>query len=137
MTERTRREVLRIAGAAVLGIGSLAGCLGDESERQVAMTDDFVFDPSTVTIQPGTTVRWYNDGTVPHTVTAYDGRLPAGAAYFASGGFGTERAARNEVRGGLVREGETFEHTFEVAGRYEYFCVPHEGSGMVGTVRVG
>ncbi|WP_241997224.1 plastocyanin/azurin family copper-binding protein [Halorubrum sp. SD626R] len=31
---------------------------------------------------------------------------------------------------------ENYEHTFEEPGTYEYFCIPHEGSGMVGTVRV-
>ncbi|QLG64062.1 plastocyanin/azurin family copper-binding protein [Halorarum salinum] len=32
--------------------------------------------------------------------------------------------------------GETYEHTFEVEGEYGYFCIPHEGAGMVGTVTV-
>ena len=101
------------------------------------MTDSFAFEPETVAVSPGSTVVWVNDGFMPHTVTAYESRLPAGAAFFASGGFETERAARNDVQGGLLDEGATYEHTFEISGSYEYFCIPHEGSGMTGTVRVG
>ena len=35
------------------------------------------------------------------------------------------------------RQGATFEHTFEVGGVYDYFCIPHEYRGMVGSVIVG
>jgi plastocyanin len=31
---------------------------------------------------------------------------------------------------------ETFEHTFDVPGTYRYFCIPHEGTKMYGTVIV-
>lgn len=30
----------------------------------------------------------------------------------------------------------TFEHTFAVPGTYRYFCIPHEGAKMQGTVIV-
>lgn len=136
MTGQTRRAMLRAVGAAA-SLGTLAGCLGGGDTKRVAMTDTLVFDPGTVAVSPGTTVRWVNEGDAPHTVTAYESELPAGAAFFASGGFETERAARNDVRGGLIRAGEAFEHTFEIPGSYAYFCIPHEGSRMTGTVRVG
>jgi len=100
------------------------------------MTEGFAFDPETVTVPPGTTVVWTNDSDVGHTVTAYGSSLPAGGDYFASGGFDSERAARADVQGGLVDAGERYEHTFETTGAFDYFCVPHESTGMVGTVRV-
>ncbi|WP_394349426.1 plastocyanin/azurin family copper-binding protein [Haloferax sp. KTX1] len=100
------------------------------------MTEDFEFDPKRSKISAGTTVRWTNDSEVGHTVTAYDGRIPSDAAYFASGGFGSETAARNDISGGLLASGDTYEHTFEVPGTYEYVCIPHESSGMTGTVIV-
>ena len=100
------------------------------------MTDDFAFDPGSTTVDAGTTVTWENAGSVGHTVTAYQDRMPDDADYFASGEFGSEDAARESIDGGIVEAGETYEHTFEVAGEYDYFCVPHEGSGMTGTVRV-
>ncbi|WP_435120048.1 plastocyanin/azurin family copper-binding protein [Halolamina sp. C58] len=100
------------------------------------MTDDFAFEPKTVTVDTGTTVTWTNPGDVPHTVTAYEDEIPDGAAYFASGGFESERAARNNLKEGLIVPDETYGHTFEQSGTYGYFCIPHESSGMVGTVRV-
>ncbi|EJN56852.1 plastocyanin/azurin family copper-binding protein [Halogranum rubrum] len=100
------------------------------------MNEDFAFDPKTLTVSAGTTVRWVNDSDVGHTVTAYGDRIPTEAVYFASGGFESERAARNDVSGGLLATGDTYEHTFDVTGTYEYVCIPHESSGMTGTVTV-
>jgi len=57
-------------------------------------------------------------------------------SYFASGEFDSEGTARDNINEGLVAAGEAYEHTFERAGTYEYYCIPHESSGMTGTVRV-
>jgi plastocyanin len=148
---QTRRSVLnRVAttGAAAIGVG-LAGCSGgggggDDDDggdgngdgTTVDMTDDLVFDPEDITVSAGTTVTWENVGTVAHTVTAYEDEIPSDATYFASGGFDSEEAARSGYPGeGAIEGGETYEHTFETTGTYEYFCIPHE-STMVGTVVV-
>ena len=132
-----RREFIRAAGLTVAG--GFAGCLGGSpaSSKTVDMTDDLAFRPDAVSVAQGGTVTWENVGAVGHTVTAYEDRLPDGATYFASGAFESERAARNDVTGGLIGEGETYTHTFDVRGTYEYFCIPHESTGMVGTVEVG
>ncbi|MFB6353685.1 MAG: plastocyanin/azurin family copper-binding protein [Halobacteriales archaeon] len=129
------------AGASV----SLAGC-GVGGGNTPGPGDDFdvgmgasVFEPQTVTVALGESVRWRNTNSRAHTVTAYGAELPAGAAYFASGGFETEQAAREafyERLDGTLSTGETYEHAFEVAGTYPYFCIPHERAGMVGTVVV-
>ena len=133
---RSRRRVLRV-GAGSLSL-AIAGCLGSGSsgERTVTMDDRFAFDPETVTVQTGETVVWQNESDVGHTVTAYEDQIPSEGAYFASGGFESEREARNDVSGGLLDSGESYEHTFEVAGTYDYYCIPHESGGMVGTVEV-
>jgi plastocyanin len=128
-----RRSLLALAGAAVVPI---AGCSSGGDGNRVEMTDDFEFEPASVTIDAGETLTWENVGSLGHTVTAYGGDMPADAAYFASGGFDSEDAARSAVNEGIVEAGETYERAFEVAGTYEYFCIPHEGSGMKGTVRV-
>jgi plastocyanin len=152
-TDTTRRRYLRSFGA--IGVTAtalpLAGCTGGGGENTpeptdpsgdggpvtVDMTDDLVFDPQVVEVAAGTTVTWETVGAVGHSVTAYEGEIPDGAAYFASGGFDSESAARaGYPQEGDVASGETYEHTFETAGEYEYFCIPHEGAGMVGTVRV-
>lgn len=138
---RSRRAVLRrgavAAGVVATGSGALAGCLGGHPESvTVEMTDDLTYEPRDVTVAVGGTVTWVTVGSVPHTVTAYRDELPAGATFFASGGFDSEAAARDEVRAGYVREGERYTHRFETPGRHGYFCVPHEGAGMTGTVTV-
>ena len=131
----SRRAFLAAAGGAVAG--ALAGCSSaDGSEATVRMADEFAFDPESLTVEVGATVSWTNESDVGHTVTAYERRIPDGADYFASGGFDSEAAARGDVEGGIVDPGETYETTFDAAGEYEYFCVPHEGSGMTGVVVV-
>jgi plastocyanin len=135
----TRRRFLAAAGAAVTG--SLAGCTvlaSDGPEYDVGMTA-VAFDPPTVRTAPGEEVVWLNTSSRGHTVTAYDDRIPEAAAYFASGGYDSETAARDAWRadlGGLLAGGETYSHVFDVPGTYTYVCLPHEQAGMVGTVVV-
>jgi plastocyanin len=138
--------MLKLVGATAVG---LAGCSGSTetptdapatatpgpSETRVDMTDDLKFVPETVEIAVGDTVVWETVGSVAHSVTAYEADLPEGAAFFASGDFDTESAARQAYPEGSVGAGETYSHTFETSGEYPYFCIPHE-SGMVGTVVV-
>jgi plastocyanin len=88
-----------------------------------------LFDPPSVTIKVGDTVRWTNPGVITHTVTfdpskatkAADVALPGGVAPFDSGD--------------MEQDGE-FKHTFTVKGSYKYVCKYHEAMGMVGTVVV-
>ena len=137
----TRRTLLH-RGGLVFASASIAGCLGNgaaggaSSTTTVEMTDELVFEPEKATLSAGDTVRWRNAGEVEHTVTAYENKLPKEGEYFASGGFKSEEAAQKNLNAGLVAPGEEFEHTFEVSGVYEYYCIPHESAGMVGTVRV-
>jgi plastocyanin len=95
----------------------------------VGMTNTLEFDPDTVRVEAGQTVRWTNSSIIVHTVTAdpekatqdESVRLPEGAAPFNSGDMDPKA---------------TYEHTFEVPGTYRYFCIPHEGTKMYGTVIV-
>lgn len=138
-----RRTFLAAAGAgATLGI---AGCVdalpfegGNGRDGVVTMSIDS-FRPEEVTIEAGTTLTWENTSGHGHTVTAYEGGIPDGAEYWASGGFDDEQAARDGWRGnndGVFYQGESYERTFEVVGTHQYFCIPHEDSGMRGFVHV-
>lgn len=129
-----RREFLRAGGLAT-AVG-LAGCSSGGDDATVRMPGDFRFVPGRLTVDAGTTVTWVNEGDVGHSVTADADSIPAGAEYFASGGVDSEAAARNRAGGDLIGPDEQYTHTFEVTGTYEYVCVPHESSGMVGTVDV-
>lgn len=135
---RAGRASVAVATASVAGCASGgAGAGGDDGDNTVDMNDDLDFVPKTLSVSVGDTVTWENVGSVGHSVTAYEGEIPDDAAYFASGGFDGEDAARKGYpERGNVPGGEAYEHTFEVAGTYEYFCIPHEATDMVGTVEV-
>jgi len=140
-----RRTLLRTSGVALSAL--VAGCSGGSSDGEttptgtpenprVDMTDGLNFEPQELTVSAGTTVVWETTGSVAHSVTAYEDDLPDGAAYFASGGFENEAAAREAYpTEGSVPQGGTYSHTFETVGEHPYFCIPHE-SGMRGTVIV-
>lgn len=78
----------------------------------VAAADDR-FDPPTLTVQPGTTVKWTNAGKHPHTVTVRGGKFDSGD----------------------VAPGGTYSVTFQTPGTYRYYCKHHKG--MEGTIVVG
>ncbi|MFC7199915.1 cupredoxin domain-containing protein [Halospeciosus flavus] len=150
-------------GRAVTGIDYDVGMRSDAfvPQNPVDVPDDAPHwvpaDEPTVEVRVGEPLVWYNTGARNHTVTAattnddeiypdetghhHTPQFPDGAAYFASGGFDTERAAVEDFRnhlngGGMIPPGETYEHTFETPGWYHYFCIPHRPAGMMGNVHV-
>lgn len=89
--------------------------------RTVSGVPSFV--PDDLTIQIGDTVEWVNmDLQLEHST--------------ASGAGSADPTYGVEWQSGLLRYGETYEHTFRTAGTYEYFSIPHEFEGMFGIVRV-
>jgi Plastocyanin len=90
------------------------------------------FLPKEYEVSVGETVVWGNNGSRGHTVTAYETTIPEAAEYFASGGYDDLEVAREDwhaTGGGNISPGETYEHTFEVPGRHNYLCIPHEPPG--------
>ena len=100
-----------------------------EPAVKIGMTNTMKFDPDTVEIEVGQTVRWVNSSLLAHSVTAdpeeatLEGSvsLPDKAEPFDSGMMDPE---------------QTFEHTFKHPGKYVYFCIPHEGANMRGVIIV-
>lgn len=99
----------------------------EASVEMVSNDDGHHFEPHVVHVETGGTVTW-TDESGSHSATAYASdndnpqRIPDDAAAWDSGRLG---------------DGETFQHTFETPGVYDYFCIPHEAVGMVATVVVG
>lgn len=81
----------------------------------------YVFDPPVIQIDPGTTVQWTWVGDTSHSVTH-------------NAGEGEEQLFNSEIQSG---DGTTFKFTFEQAGVYDYFCIPHQALGQKGRIRVG
>jgi plastocyanin len=94
------------------GGGDDDGGGGGGAGTEVSM-EGIAFQPAEVTVSAGDTVTWTNNDTVGHDVTADS---------FSSGD-----------PGGMA-SGDTFEHTFEEAGTFDYVCTVHPG--MEGTVVV-
>jgi plastocyanin len=78
----------------------------------VVMNDNN-FQPKSINVQPGTTVRWTNGGTHAHTVTAKNDSWDSGD----------------------IPPGATYSATFQQAGTYDYYCRHH--NGMEGAIVVG
>jgi len=76
------------------------------------------FSPSTVTVSPGTEVTWTNDDATIHTVVEGSAEAPV------EGGFDSS----------IVNTGDSWEHTFDTAGTFDYYCSLHPF--MKGTVTV-
>ncbi|MFB6103264.1 MAG: plastocyanin/azurin family copper-binding protein [Haloplanus sp.] len=135
---RRRRVLATLGSAAVAGAAGCAAVGGSGGvDGDVGMTAT-AFKPATITVAAGDEVVWYNNSARAHSITAYGDKIPEGADYFATGGYDSEQAAREAWDGmsGSITTGERYRHTFEVPGRYTYFCIPHERAGMVGQVVV-
>lgn len=125
---------------------AVAGCLDMFGQRQLECDEDCdigmsadAYRPETYEVTVGEEVTWKNTSTKGHTVTAFDHGVPDGAAFFASGGYDDQSEAEDawfDEFGGRLDTGDTFSHTFEVPGTYEYYCIPHLAADMVGTVVV-
>lgn len=114
---------MRISIPLLLVCFALASCGGDDDGggsspepasggTEVSMKD-IQFQPGELEVKAGDTVTWVNDDSVGHDVTADN---------FSSGD-----------PGGL-QGGDTYEHTFDKAGTFDYVCKVHPG--MEGTVTV-
>lgn len=76
------------------------------------------FEPSTVTIKSGDTVKWVNNKLPPHNIIF-------------------EGSAADKSHDQLMfSPGESYEATFNESGTYSYYCAPHRGAGMAGKVVV-
>lgn len=130
-----------LAGVGAAATATLSGCavLQTDARGDVQMRATS-FDPAEYTVEVGDEVVWHNPSTRSHTVTAYEDAIPEEGSYFASGGYDSEQAAREAWSdggfGGAVTSGESYSHAFEVAGTFNYVCLPHEQGGMVGRVVV-
>lgn len=71
------------------------------------------FDPKETTIDKGATVKWINDDSVQHTVTAGDKSFDSG----------------------MLNSAQTYERTFNEPGTFDYLCTIHPSMKGKVTVR--
>jgi plastocyanin len=122
MVNRVRvAEVLVVAAVFVAACGSgpaPAGtsvpetqAAGASSEVPVSVSN-FAFDPQSVTVKVGATVRWTNQDSARHTITSDAGDWDSGS----------------------LSQGQSYSHTFTQEGTFTYHCTVHPS--MTGTVVV-
>ncbi len=75
------------------------------------------FEPSSVTISAGDSVKFVNNKLAPHNAV-FEGH---------------DELSHPDL---AFAPGESWEETFSTAGTYNYYCEPHRGAGMVGKVVV-
>ena len=78
---------------------------------------NLIFEPSDVTINAGDTVHFVNDMLPPHNIIV-EGRADL---------------SRESL---MFNPGESQDILFADAGDYTFFCGPHQGAGMTGTIHV-
>jgi plastocyanin len=85
----------------------------------VVQIQDDKYEPKSLTIEPGDTVRWVLSGsTKTHSVTAKDSSFDSGFIFTSAGA--------------------TYERRFESTGTVEYSCRTHSGCCLMrGSIKVG
>ena len=99
----------------------------------------YVFEPDTLTIKVGDTVRWLNESGPPHNVQFLGDEAPAGAGDFLVQAYAGDAQKIGPMSGRLLNQiGDTYQITFAGAptGTYGYTCTPHQALGMSGTLTV-
>ena len=84
--------------------GDGGGAATATGQNEVTVTiNDQGFTPARLTISPGTTVTWVNQGQLAHTATAENGSFDSG----------------------LIQPGGRYSRRFDQAGETPYLCTPH------------
>jgi plastocyanin len=109
------KRLLYLATLSITAMLIFAPAASAQDEMTVSI-QDFSFDPGQITVAPGTTVTWVNDGQAPHTVTSTDGK---------------------DLDSATLQPGDTYSFTFEdgdAGETYAYQCTIHPE--MTGSVNV-
>lgn len=83
------------------------------------------FDPPKLTIKQGDTVKWVMNKVPPHNAVFDDTKIGDKAL--------AKKLSHDKL---LFSPGESTETTFNEPGTYPYYCQPHRGAGMQGTITV-
>ena len=106
---------LRLAfasGLLLLAVATVSPAIAAEVGASIV---DLAFEPATVTVAQGDTVTWTVTKSVgaPHSVTSGKPNEANAGTLFDSGSDG------------LKDDGQSFKHTFNDAGVFDYFCRVH------------
>ena len=126
----TRRAAMARAAGLAFGLSMAAvSAPGFAAEtKKVKMGSDsgqLVFVPDEIKICKGDSVTWTNNKGGPHNVVFNADAIPSGVD-----------ADSISMDDQLGDEGATYSKSFSTKGSYGYYCEPHAGAGMLGTLIV-
>ena len=108
--------------AVIIMVGAISPAQAATVEVKMGADNGMLaFDPPKVSIKAGDTVKWVNNKLAPHNVV-FDSSV--------------KDAEKYNHKALAFAPGESFEVTFDEAGTYPYYCEPHRGAGMAGTIVV-
>ena len=84
---------------------------------QMGYDGNLVFEPNEITINAGDSVHFVNNMLPPHNVVVED----------------HDELSHEAL---AMMPGEEFDITFSEVGDYTFWCDPHKGAGMIGTIHV-
>src|SRR5947208_9000954 len=112
-------RLILVVATAVSLIGYPKAASAMTVDVTVGPNGNLDFSPSSVTIHPGDQVKW-TWGSSGHSTTSGTPGMPNGI-----------------WDSGILNQGATFDHTFNAAGSFDYYCTPHGACcGMIGTITV-
>lgn len=100
---------------------------GLAAEHVVRIVSDYenlrmLFNPKHLRVEIGDTVTWVNEADEEHNVITYPDGFPKGA-----------KPLQSQI---MTTKGERWSYRFDIAGTYEYHCIPHLPMGMRGLIIV-
>jgi len=93
------------------------------------------FEPSSITIPVGATVRFTSVSGGPHNIAFWSDSVPAGGAAALNAGM---KNTVDNLSGPFLQNGETYDVSFANApkGTYKGYCTPHQALGMKIAIKV-
>jgi plastocyanin len=97
--------------------------------------DHYTFEPSHLTVHTGDLVKFTLVSGGPHNVAFDAGQIPDPAEQALAAGMPDQMAP---LASNLLKDGDSYTISFAgvPAGSYPYFCMPHSGAGMKGSITV-
>ena len=128
----SRLGVACLALALVVATFAISATPVLAADYEVKMGSDgglLVFEPAKLTVKSGDTVTWVNNKMAPHNVIFDANQIPGDKDL-------ADKISHDQL---TFSPGESYSTTFTAdmpTGDYTYFCAPHRGAGMVGTITV-
>ena len=105
--------ILAVVAAAIFFLPRMAYAV----DVSMGSNGNLVFDPSEITIDAGETIHFVNGMLPPHNIIV-EGRADL---------------SRESL---MFNPGEAQDIKFADVGDYDFFCGPHQGAGMIGSIHV-